>query len=44
VKGLIFQALLLQPFQDIAEQTAAKNALENAADLLAERLLPKLAK
>jgi hypothetical protein len=29
---------------DIAEQTAAKTALENAADLLAERLLPKLVK
>jgi len=29
---------------DIAEQTAAKTALENAADTLAERLLPKLAK
>ena len=28
---------------DIAEQTAAKTALENAADTLAERLLPKLA-
>jgi hypothetical protein len=28
---------------DIAEQTAAKTALENAADILAERLLPKLA-
>jgi hypothetical protein len=27
---------------DIAEQTAAKTALENAADTLAERLLPKL--
>jgi hypothetical protein len=27
---------------DIAEQTAAKTALENAADLLAERVLPKL--
>ena len=27
---------------DIAEQTAAKTALENAADKLAERLLPKL--
>jgi hypothetical protein len=29
---------------DIAEQTAAKTALENATDILAERLLPKLAK
>ena len=29
---------------DIAEQTAAKTALENAADTLAERLLPKLVK
>lgn len=29
---------------DIAEQTAAKTALENAADLMAERILPKLAK
>jgi len=29
---------------DIAEQTAAKTALENAADTLAERILPKLAK
>jgi len=29
---------------DIAEQTAAKTALENAADQLAERILPKLAK
>jgi hypothetical protein len=29
---------------DIAEQTAAKTALQNAADVLAERLLPKLAK
>jgi hypothetical protein len=29
---------------DIAEQTAAKTALENAADALAERILPKLAK
>lgn len=29
---------------DIAEQTAAKTALQNAADTLAERLLPKLAK
>jgi len=29
---------------DIAEQTAAKTALENAADALAERLLPQLAK
>ena len=29
---------------DIAEQTAAKTALENAADTLAERLLPRLAK
>ena len=28
---------------DIAEQTAAKTALENAADTLAERVLPKLA-
>jgi hypothetical protein len=28
---------------DIAEQTAAKTALQNAADELAERLLPKLA-
>ena len=28
---------------DIAEQTAAKTALQNAADVLAERLLPKLA-
>ena len=28
---------------DIAEQTAAKTALENATDTLAERLLPKLA-
>lgn len=28
---------------DIAEQTAAKTALQNAADTLAERLLPKLA-
>jgi TolB-like protein len=29
---------------DIAEQTAAKTALENAADELAERVLPKLVK
>lgn len=29
---------------DIAEQTAAKTALENAADTLAERVLPKLVK
>ena len=29
---------------DIAEQTAAKTALENAADILAERLLPKIGK
>lgn len=29
---------------DIAEQTAAKTALENATDTLAERLLPKLVK
>ncbi|MDR3458260.1 MAG: CsgG/HfaB family protein [Verrucomicrobiae bacterium] len=29
---------------DIAEQTAAKTALENAADTLAERLLPRLVK
>jgi len=29
---------------DIAEQTAAKTALENAADVMAERLLPKLAR
>jgi hypothetical protein len=29
---------------DIAEQTAAKTALQNAADELAERLLPKLVK
>jgi TolB-like protein len=29
---------------DIAEQTAAKTALQNAADVLAERLLPKLAR
>jgi len=29
---------------DIAEQTAAKTALENAADTLAERLIPKLGK
>jgi hypothetical protein len=29
---------------DIAEQTAAKTALENAADTLAERILLKLAK
>jgi len=29
---------------DIAEQTAAKTALQNAADVLAERVLPKLAK
>jgi len=29
---------------DIAEQTAAKAALENAADVLAERLIPKLAR
>ena len=29
---------------DIAEQTAAKSALENAMDTLAERLLPKLVK
>jgi hypothetical protein len=29
---------------DIAEQTAAKTALQNATDVLAERLLPKLAK
>ncbi len=28
---------------DIAEQTAAKTALENAADMLAERVIPKLA-
>jgi hypothetical protein len=27
---------------DIAEQTAAKTALENAADMLAERMIPKL--
>ena len=27
---------------DIAEQTAAKTALENTADVLAERVLPKL--
>jgi len=27
---------------DVAEQTAAKTALENAADILAERLVPKL--
>ena len=27
---------------DVAEQTAAKTALENAADILAERLIPKL--
>jgi hypothetical protein len=29
---------------DIAEQTAAKTALQNAADVLAERVLPRLAK
>jgi hypothetical protein len=29
---------------DIAEQTAAKTALENAADTLAERIVPKLVK
>jgi hypothetical protein len=29
---------------DIAEQTAAKTALQNAADVLAERVVPKLAK
>lgn len=29
---------------DVAEQTAAKTALQNAADELAERLLPKLAR
>jgi len=29
---------------DIAEQTAAKKALENAVDELARRILPKLAK
>jgi hypothetical protein len=29
---------------DIAEQTAAKTALENAADTLVERIVPKLAK
>lgn len=29
---------------DIAEQTAAKTALENAADMLAERVLPKMAR
>jgi hypothetical protein len=29
---------------DIAEQTAAKTALENAADQLAERLIPKLSR
>jgi len=29
---------------DIAEQTAAKTALENAADTLAERLLPRIVK
>jgi hypothetical protein len=29
---------------DIAEQTAAKTALENAADVLAERVIPKLGK
>ena len=29
---------------DIAEQTAAKTALQNAADVLAERILPKLVK
>jgi hypothetical protein len=29
---------------DVAEQTAAKTALENAADELAERLIPKLGK
>lgn len=28
---------------DVAEQTAAKTALENAADVLAERVIPKLA-
>jgi hypothetical protein len=29
---------------DIAEQTAAKTALENATDVLAERVIPKLSK
>jgi hypothetical protein len=29
---------------DVAEQTSAKTALQNAADLLAERLIPKLAR
>jgi len=29
---------------DIAEQTAAKTAIENAADVLAERVIPKLGK
>ena len=29
---------------DIAEQTAAKTALQNAADVLAERVIPKLVK
>jgi hypothetical protein len=29
---------------DVAEQTAAKTALQNASDLIAERLLPKLAR
>ena len=29
---------------DIAEQTAAKTSLENAADMLAERVIPKLVK
>jgi hypothetical protein len=29
---------------DVAEQTAAKTALENAADELAERVIPQLTK
>jgi hypothetical protein len=29
---------------DIAEQTVAKPALQNAADALAERVIPKLVK
>jgi hypothetical protein len=29
---------------DVAEQTAAKTALQNATDVLAERMVPKLVK
>jgi len=29
---------------NIAEQTAAKTALQNTADMLAERMVPKLGK